>query len=160
MTTQTINSAIMMVIGVGLFFVGRRLSENLGAGRIVKYAGLVVAVCGLLLTAGSFAAGGIVQKMADAINARAPVMVDEGTRLDGATAGPGMLLTYNLTLVMVDGNTIDRDAWINQAVPDIRKNVLGNPDTTKVLKAGISVVMRYSGADGVLVDELKFPAHK
>ena len=82
-------------------------------------------------------------------------MVDEVTQLDRATAGPGRRLTYHMT-ISISQSEFNRTEWEQKTVPSIRTNTLQQDATRALLKAGISVVIRYSSKDGTYLDETIF----
>ena len=88
------------------------------------------------------------------INSTAPKMVDAETRLDGATAGPGRRLKYGYTVVRYKASEIDMNSWRNQVAPDIKRNVRNAEGMRYLFEIGTTVTYRYSGSDGVFVDEI------
>lgn len=88
------------------------------------------------------------------INATVPKMVDAVTRLDGAKVGPGKRLVYIYTLIGHKAADIDMALWRNQAAPEIRKNIKAAAGMRTLFELGTVVTYRYSGSDGVLVDEI------
>jgi hypothetical protein len=162
MNAQLIDNLIMVAIGAGFTF-GRSGLVNLitdpqkkqKANLIFKFAGPIILGCGILLIIGNLInTKGDLDSVVRAINATAPKMVDEATRLDGASAGPGRRLTYNLTLVSQKAQDIDRVAWKQNIVPKIRANMAQTQGMHTLLAAGVTVVSRYSSSDGVLIDEI------
>jgi hypothetical protein len=165
MNAQLIDNLIMVAIGAGFTF-GRSVLVNLitdsqkkqKANLIFKFAGPIILGCGILLTVGNLISAkddkNDLNNVARAINATAPKMVDEATRLDSATAGPDRRLTYNLTLVSQKAQDIDRVAWKQNVVPKIRANMIQTQGMHTMLAAGVTVVSRYSSSDGVFIDEI------
>lgn len=120
---------------------------------------IVVFVASCVLTLASFYRGThrlshIAEKAAKEINAGAPRMADSGTRIDGASAGPGQVLTIRATLVRIDGRDVDHQYWRVSMTPKIRTNALGNAALKKLLSFGVTIVYRFSGRDGAFIDEL------
>jgi hypothetical protein len=70
------------------------------------------------------------------------------------SAGPGRRLTYNLTLISLKAQDIDRVAWKQNVVPSIRANMVQSKGMNTLLAASISVASRYSSSDEVLIDEI------
>jgi len=78
----------------------------------------------------------------------APMMVDAGTRLDGASTGPGLSLTYQYTLVQFDANEMDamQIESFKQAVhPQLRESACH--DATLVSLRELGTTLRFSYAD-------------
>jgi hypothetical protein len=163
-----IDNGIMLAVGCYVIFARKsitaKMTDPMKKQRIdtlLRYAGPAMVLCSLILAASSFATEkNDIQKIADAINAITPKMIDSDTRLDGAVAGPGKRLTYNSTLVALKADQINRTAWEKEVVPRIRASILGNPNTSKVQKEGITIVSRYFSSDRVLIDEIFFEPSK
>lgn len=157
-----IDNGIMLAIGCYVLFARKNITRKItdihkknSIDAVLKFAGPGLIICSIILAAASFASEkDQVQKIAEAINAIAPKMVDSDTRLDGAVAGPGKRLTYNFTLIEINANEINRNLWNNEVAPMIRSNLLGNPNTIKLQKEGIIIISRYSSSDSVLIDEI------
>ncbi len=94
------------------------------------------------------------ERFAQSLSATGPSKLDEVTRFDKVTAGPGRLLTAHFTIIGYKASEIDRTAWSG-----VIKQVRANIDKTacpRALKAGVSVIYRYADEEGTLVDEVKF----
>jgi hypothetical protein len=165
MNAQLIDNLIMVTIGAGFTFGRSGLVKLIAdsqkkqkANLIFKFAGPIILGCGILLTIGNLISTkddkNDLNNVVRAINATAPKMVDEATRLDNASAGPGRLLTYNLTLVSQKAQDIDRAAWKQNVVPKIRVNMIQTQGMHTLLAAGVTIVSRYSSSDGVFIDEI------
>ena len=162
MNAQLIGNLIMVAVGAGFTFARSRLvapitdpQKRQKANLIFKFGGPIILGCGILLTVGNLVSTkNDLDRVARAINATAPKMVDEATRLDSALAGPGRRLTYNLTLVSQKAQGVDREAWKQNVVPKIRANMTQTQGMHTLLAAGVTVVSRYSSSDGVLIDEI------
>jgi hypothetical protein len=162
MNAQLIDNLIMVAIGAGFTFARSGLvaliadpQKKQKANLIFKVAGPIILGCGILLTIGNLInTKGDLDSVVRAINATAPKMVDEATRLDSASAGPGRRLTYNLTLVSQKAQDIDRVAWKQNIVPKVRVNMIQTQGMHTLLAAGVTVVSRYSSSDGILIDEI------
>jgi hypothetical protein len=94
-------------------------------------------------------------KASSEANKTVPLMLDAETRLDGTSAGPGRVLTYNYTLVDVTKN--DRlDTKTFEA--RVRPNILNEYKTTAGLKAlraaEVAMRHRFSDRDGVFITEI------
>jgi hypothetical protein len=169
MNAQLIDNLIMVAIGAGFTFARGRFvalisdpQKKQKANLIFKFGGPIILGCGILLTIGNLITTkddkNDLNNVARAINATAPKMVDEATRLDGASAGPDRRLTYNLTLVSQKAQDIDRAAWKQNVAPKIRANMIQTQGMHTLLAAGVTVVGRYSSSDGVLIDEIVYKA--
>jgi len=95
------------------------------------------------------------EQVAQEINAKGPNMADPTTRVEGAKAGPGRLLTITTTFVEVDGRTVDRVKWERTVRPQVRENILKILGVQKMLKSGITVTYHILGKDNVLIDDVK-----
>lgn len=93
------------------------------------------------------------QSAAKALNEGAPKMIDEVTRLEKATVGPGKLLTIHVTITSLKVADIDREVWNTQVVPTLKAGILASA-ITSVLRTGNTLTYRYTGSDGLLIDEL------
>lgn len=80
-------------------------------------------------------------------------MIDEITRLDKATAGPGKRLTVDVTIISLKASDIDRNVWNTTVIPKLKEGILAS-GVASVLRTGNTVTYRYTGSDGALIDEL------
>ena len=162
MNAQLIDNLIMVAIGAGFTFARSGIvalindpQKKQKANRIFKVGGPVILGCGILLTISNLLnTESDLDRAVREINANVPKMVDEATRLDSASAGPGRRLTYNLTLISMKAQAIDRVAWKQNVVPTIRTNMAQTKGMHTLLAAGVTVASRYSSSDGVLIDEI------
>ena len=162
MNAQLIDNLIMVAIGAGFTFARSGIvalindpQKKQKANRIFKVGGPVILGCGILLTIGNLLnTESDLDRAVREINANVPKMVDEATRLDSASAGPRRRLTYNLTLISMKAQAIDRVAWKQNVVPTIRTNMAQTKGMHTLLAAGVTVASRYSSSDGVLIDEI------
>jgi hypothetical protein len=162
MNAQLIDNLIMVAIGAGFTFARSGIvalindpQKKQKANRIFKVGGPVILGCGILLTIGNLLnTESDLDRAVREINANVPKMVDEATRLDSASAGPGRRLTYNLTLISMKAQAIDRVAWKQNVVPTIRTNMAQTKGMHTLLAPGVTVASRYSSSDGVLIDEI------
>ena len=99
-------------------------------------------------------AGSHLRKAEAQINAMAPKMLDQFTRVDGAKAGPGKRFTYLYTIVNVNSSTIDTTAWRNQVAPALKRQIKKTGGVRSLFEAGITVTYRYSAADGASIGEI------
>lgn len=88
---------------------------------------------------------------ADQINARVPKMIDSDTRLDKASVGPGLRLTYHYTLPNRKSDEIDADLMLSILEPDVVDKACHNADMKSTLQYGGIYTYVYSGKDGVQI---------
>lgn len=83
------------------------------------------------------------------INQRGPTMVDENTRLDRASVGPGARATYHYSFP--NSSSRDVDASVLQATlpPTVKRKVCSNKDMRPSLLLGATYVYSYEGNDGI-----------
>ncbi|WP_449412399.1 hypothetical protein [Pandoraea soli] len=103
-----------------------------------------------MFSASKSAVDGVERQLSSAveqINQKGPSMLDQETRIDGATAGPGRRLTYLYTLVNHSSKDQEAIAVIQTHVkPEVAKNSCNKMKA--ILKAGVTVVFDYRGSDG------------
>ena len=148
---------VFLVFGRGLI-VGRIKdpSRQNKINRVLKVAGPIVLGCALLVASADFQRKDPqLEQIAQAVNASAPKVVDEVTRLDSATAEPGRRLTYRMT-ISIPYSEFDRTEWDKKTVPAIRTNTIEQEGSRQLLKAGITIAIRYSSKDGIFLDEIIF----
>jgi hypothetical protein len=87
-------------------------------------------------------------QIAGQANGAAPAVVEPGTRLDGARAGPGLRLTVSYTLLTAESNGVDGAAFEKLLTPTIRVNGCANPDLRPLIDQGVVVVLEYRGRQG------------
>ena len=78
----------------------------------------------------------------------APKMVDDGTRLDGATAGPGLILTYLYTLPKVASTDIAPGAFADRVPDPIKKAACSSAEMRPFFDNNVTVHYVYRGSDG------------
>jgi hypothetical protein len=81
-------------------------------------------------------------------NSASPAAVDEDTRLDGAKAGPGLLLTVDYTLVNAEANGVDKTSFDAKLGAVVKKGTCENPDLRPLIYNGATVVLEYKGLKG------------
>jgi hypothetical protein len=146
-------SAFVIAVLVALLFSIAPIFRNpRSRTKVVLWTSVLLFGAGLVRMAGGLATE--LEQVANGINASAPKLVDAGTRLEGAVAGPGPLLTIRETLIAVDGRQVDRNAWNSRVVPNIRSTALQNASLRRLLSSGVVVTFRYKGRDGAFVDDV------
>ena len=89
------------------------------------------------------------EKGAKQVNATAPTMVDEDTRMDKATVGPGARVTYHYTFPKYSSRDVDSGWIISNLRPVVKSNVCVSKDMKPSLQYGGVYSFSYSGSDGV-----------
>lgn len=148
---------LFLVFGRG-FIVGRIKdpTRRIKIDRLLKVTGPIVLGCAVFVAvAGFMRRDQQLEKVAQAVNLSAPKIVDEVTRLERATAGPGRRLTYHMTISISEAE-FDRAGWKQKTLPAIRTNTLEQDATRTLLNAGITVVIRYSSKEGAYLEETIF----
>lgn len=86
---------------------------------------------------------------ANQYNQRLPMMVDQDTRLDRVTVGPGPRAVYHHTFPKYTSTDIDAN-WLQTKVqPEVMRKVCASADMKKSLQYGGIYVYAYSGSDGI-----------
>lgn len=86
---------------------------------------------------------------AQQINQQTPIMVDKDTRLDRATVGPGVRLTYHYTFPNYTSRDID-PSWLQASLqPAVKESVCTNEKMKSSLQYGGIYVYAYSSNNGV-----------
>ena len=88
-------------------------------------------------------------KAANQCNQRLPMMVDQDTRLDKATVGPGPRAVYHYTFPKYTSRDIDANWLQTNLRPEVMRKVCASADMKKSLQYGGIYVYAYSGSDGV-----------
>ena len=130
-----------MAIGGGVGkLVGREVGENLASSKPAK-ADLEA----VLIEA--------FRETADKVNAGLPTMVDEETRVDKATVGPGPRMVYHNTFVGYRSDEIDED-WIKTSLKaHVQGNVCASAGMKPSLQYGAIYTYAYYGTDGVKIGD-------
>lgn len=85
---------------------------------------------------------------ANQINQKSPMMIDQDTRLDKATVGPGARVVYHHTFPKYSSRDIDAN-WLNTNLrPEVMRKVCASSGMKKSLQDGGTYVYIYSGSDG------------
>lgn len=93
------------------------------------------------------------------INDSAPTMVDEETRMDRASVGPGALLTYHYTFPNYSSRDIESALIQTNVFPSVKKGVCSSKEMKPSLQYGGKYTYSYSGNDGVLIGEFTIDRH-
>lgn len=93
------------------------------------------------------------------INDSAPTMVDEETRMDRASVGPGALLTYHYTFPNYSSRDIESALIQTNVFPSVKRGVCSSKEMKPSLQYGGKYTYSYSGNDGVLIGEFTIDRH-
>lgn len=93
------------------------------------------------------------------INDSAPTMVDEETRMDGASVGPGALLTYHYTFPNYSSRDIESALIQTNVFPSVKRGVCSSKEMKPSLQYGGKYTYSYSGNDGVHIGEFTIDRH-
>jgi hypothetical protein len=85
---------------------------------------------------------------ANQLNQQLPIMVDEDTRLDRATVGPGARSVYHYTFPNITSKEIDSNWLYTNLRPAITRKVCSSKDMEMSLRYGATYIYSYSGSDG------------
>lgn len=96
-------------------------------------------------------------EMAASANARLPIMVDAGTRLDSMRATSDDTLEYHYTLVDLQSSRIDRDAFEHRLASQLMETVCTVSGTEVFRIHGVNMVYTYYGTDGEQVGSVVIP---
>lgn len=81
------------------------------------------------------------------INQNAPIMVDEYTRMDKATVGPGARVTYHCTFLKYASEDVDPTKLSTNLRPIVKDRVCNNKDMKPSLQYGGIYTYTYYGND-------------
>jgi hypothetical protein len=82
------------------------------------------------------------------MNKRCPIMLDDETRADSVSAGPGKALTYNYTLVKRSVKQLDIPRLMERLRPSIAHNAKTNPDLEHLRELQVTFVYKYADKNG------------
>lgn len=82
------------------------------------------------------------------INERGPMMIDNDTRIDRASVGPGARFTYHYTFPGYSSREIDASLLRANLEPAVRSQVCRSKDMARSLELGTTYVYSYTGRDG------------
>lgn len=82
------------------------------------------------------------------INQQTPMMMDEQTRLDKATLGPGATVTYHFTFPSYSAEEVDRDKLANNLSPALTQNICLDEQLKESMEEGARYVYAFHGNDG------------
>ena len=88
-------------------------------------------------------------KAANQYKQKLPMMVDQDTRLDKATVGPGPRIVYHHTFPKHTSRDIDANWLQTNHRPEVVLKICASADMKKSLQYGGIYAYAYSGSDGV-----------
>ena len=78
-------------------------------------------------------------------------------RLDSASAGPGVLLTYNNTLLNYRANQVNKTEYFDATKLAVqKKQVCSSPDLAKLFKRNVTIRYSYNGNDGRHIGQITY----
>ena len=86
---------------------------------------------------------------AEQFNHSGPQMVDQETRQDFATAGPGAQITYYYTFINYSSREITSNQLRTNHAPGLKNRICTNESTERVIRAGGTFNYVYRGNDGI-----------
>ena len=88
---------------------------------------------------------------ATSVNQKLPMMVDQNTRLDKMTVGPGPRAVYHYTFPTYTSIDIDANLLQTNLKPEVTRKVCASDDMKKSIQYGGIYVFEYSGNDGIQI---------
>ena len=81
-------------------------------------------------------------------NQNLPITINNLTRLDHITTGPGLRITFNNTLTTIPTLSIDSQKFEQIMQTQIRTEIRQNNDVLPFLRNGVTLAFTYEGKDG------------
>jgi hypothetical protein len=94
---------------------------------------------------------GELEKQVLYINAKCPKMIDEITRLDGTSEGPGLQLNYNYTIISANARDVDAKKLHDAIQASAKEAVKKDYSVNSQMQKGVIFVYNYFGKDGALI---------
>ncbi|PTN07609.1 hypothetical protein [Mangrovibacterium marinum] len=91
---------------------------------------------------------------ASEINQTCPIMVDSETRLDSTMAMPDHCFAYNYTLVNLERDTIDAEAFARYMTPVLADHIKTSPDMKSFREHQLSLTYTYKDRNGVFITRI------
>jgi hypothetical protein len=88
------------------------------------------------------------------LNRTAPRMLDQVTKFERAIAGPGQRITFEHTVSTITANQVSMDAWL-RFTKELRQSIHKNEENRRLLRRKVTLVFRYTDANGALLGELE-----
>lgn len=89
-------------------------------------------------------------------NTKLPMMVDNDTRLDSVTVGPGPRVNYHYTFPNYTSKDIEPNWLRENLLPEVKNKVCASKDMRLSLELGGIYVFSYAGSDGIGMDKFEF----
>ncbi len=93
-------------------------------------------------------------KAASDLNATLPMMVDKETRLDSSMGGPGMVFTYNYTLINYTKDQLNIEALKKELRPSILNYAKTDPSMQGFRDADVKLVYRYKDKNSAFLFDI------
>jgi hypothetical protein len=97
---------------------------------------------------------GELEKAAKVLNKNTPKMVDEDTRMDAATIGPGFRVNINYTLPKHSAGEIDADQLAQNIRPTLKSYACSKKNMKLLLQYGADFAYLYHDKDGMLITSI------
>ena len=97
---------------------------------------------------------GELEKAAKVLNKNTPRMVDEDTRMDASTVGPGFRVNINYTLPKHSAGEIDADQIVQIMRPTLKNYACSKKNMKLLLQYGADFVYLYHDKDGMLITSI------
>jgi hypothetical protein len=94
------------------------------------------------------------EKAARALNKNTPRMVDEITRMDASTVGPGFRVNINYTFPKHSAGEIDADQLAQNIRPTLKNYACSKKNMKLLLQYGADFVYLYHDKDGMLITSI------
>ena len=146
---------------------GKQSSGNKRFGLTKMQWGLIVGIVfaaigsyvGTQLASGNFGSATSIDKqllaMTNEINKSCPLVMDQDTRLDNTSAGPGRMITYNYTLVNLSIEKINVDEFRDYIQPRVINNARTSDDMKYFRENEVTLRYKYSDKNGNFVFDVK-----
>ena len=97
---------------------------------------------------------GELEKAAKVLNKNTPKMIDEVTRMDAATIGPGFRVNINYTLPKHSAGEIDADQLAQNIRPTLKSYACSKKNMKLLLQYGADFVYLYHDKNGILITSI------
>lgn len=155
-------SLLLILGGVTLFVVRYTLKGSTAdrhrrerLDRLLRLAAPGLVIGGLYLAIYQSTTPSPAEQCVRTIMADAPYVVDDTMVLERAEVAAGNRVIIHFTTIATRSAEVDRARWNNTVVPTVRANVLKSR-MSRYLSQGVTLVYRYSGSDGVHIDDVVF----
>ena len=97
---------------------------------------------------------GELEKAAKVLNKNTPKMVDEVTRMDATTIGPGFRVNINYALPKHSAGEIDVDQLVQAMRPTLKNYACSKKNMKRLLQYGADFAYLYHDKDGILITSI------